>query len=55
MKLDDNIFISWLNYVLALLKRNKVEDCKPCSTLFYMGDRMTKEFDLSKVNATICK
>jgi hypothetical protein len=55
MQLDDAIFISQPKYALDLLKKIKMEDCKPCSTSFQYGVKLTKDCDPPKVNVIVYK
>jgi hypothetical protein len=48
--MDDVIFIK---YVLTILHKFRMEYCKPCSTTYQLGVKLTKERDSLKVNATL--
>lgn len=53
LQMDDGIFLSQPKYVLDLLKRFKIEDCKACLTPFQSGVKLTKYCDSPKVDATL--
>jgi hypothetical protein len=53
LQLDDGIFNSQLKYALDLLKRFKMEDCRPCSTPYQQRFKLTKESSSAKVDATL--
>jgi hypothetical protein len=55
LQMDDGIFISQPKYVLNLLQRFKMEDCKPCATPYQSRVKLTKECDSLKVDATLYK
>lgn len=43
LQIDDGIFISQRKYVIDLLQRFKMEDCKPYATPLQSGIKLTKE------------
>jgi hypothetical protein len=52
-QMDDGIFISQPKYALNLLKKFKMEDCKPCATSYQSRVKLSKECDSPKVDATL--
>jgi hypothetical protein len=46
------IFLSQPKYVLNLLQRFKMKDCKLCATPYQLGVKLTKECGSSKFDAT---
>ena len=47
------IFLSQPKYVLNLLQRFKMKDCKLCVAPYHLGVKLTKEFDSMKINVTL--
>ena len=55
LQMHDVIFLSQPKYILDLLRRFKMDDCKTCATPFQSRVKLTKEFDSPKVDATFYK
>ena len=52
---NHGIFISQQKYVVDILKRFKMEKCKPTDTLIDLGTELRKEYLGSVVNSTLYK
>ena len=52
-RLHDGLFISQTKYVLDLLEKFKMLDCKPTPTPFQFGVKLTKECTSKKVDTTL--
>jgi hypothetical protein len=53
LPLCDGFFISQSKYVMDLLTRFKMVDCKPCATSFQSGVKLTKTYQTLAVDATL--
>jgi hypothetical protein len=53
LQLDEGIVISKSKYVIDLVKRFHMEDCKPCPTSFQYGVKLTTQCISSLMNATL--
>jgi len=53
LQMDDGILISQPKYELDLLKIFKIDNGKPCKTLFQLGIKVTKECDSIKLDGTL--
>jgi hypothetical protein len=53
LPLCDGSFIYQSKYVMDILKRFNMADCKPCATPFHSGVKLTKTCQTPIVNATL--
>ena len=49
-QLDEGIFISQTKYIKEMLKKFRMEDCKPVSTLMVTGCKLSKDDESKEVD-----